>query len=115
MTGIASLLAERIARYRDNHPDEAARLDRSEYSKKWAAGVECFRIEINRERKADGMKALPFVAVRSKVAHIEDIDDLRWFFRKCREYARKDKDSTFSKCFFGALKVRSRPLPKRPG
>ncbi len=104
MINIADLLQQRITT-----SDLRAKLrdEGKEYQKKYALAVQCFQTELNKER--DTLPPLSFMAVRSKVEHIREIQDLRWFYGKCLLYKRKKKDNTFSKFFFGALKIRTFP------
>lgn len=78
------------------------------YNNSWNDGVYKFLLNINEDRKKEGLTPITFIAVREKLIGIKEIDDLRWFFYVCKRYSRtKDKHgnkNTFSKCFFGALK-----------
>ena len=68
-----------------------------------ASIIEMFVTEINRERfKTKYGKIAPRV-VAIKVGHIKG-DDLYAFHRQCMDY--KNVKGSYSKCFFGALKVR---------
>jgi len=46
---------------------------------------------------------IPWIGVSMKVRHIKDIDHLRVFYNDC---LRSKARGSFSKCFFGALKVK---------
>lgn len=96
-------LKNRIEAYKNNTLERQLILDGKEYNKKWADAIEHFRKEINKENKEE---PYPFMAIRSKLAAVREIDDLRWFYKECLKYKRKKKMNTFSKCFFGALKIR---------
>lgn len=68
--------------------------------------------EINKERpskykdKNDKIKTLLPVtpkAVAVKLGHIKDLKDLYYFLSVCRDY--RNRNGSFSKCFFGSLKT----------
>lgn len=68
--------------------------------------------EINKERplkykdKNGNIKTLQKVtakAVAVKLGHLKDLKDLYYFLSVCRDY--KNRNGSFSKCFFGALKI----------
>ncbi len=103
---IQEILNRRIEASKNNTLEEHLKIAAKEYQKSWAAAVQFFQVEINKDRKKSGEKPLPFMAVRSKLAAVKEIDDLRWFYRQCLGYRNKKKGNTFSKCFFGALKVK---------
>lgn len=107
MQSIGDILKSRIEAFKNN-PVEALKFIGKDYQKKWNNGVKYFVIEINKDRKKEGLKDLSFVAVRQKLVALKEIDDLRWFYYHCKKYAHtKDKQgnqNSFSKCFFGALK-----------
>ncbi len=100
---IQELLKERIEASKNNNLEAQFDLERREHQKKWAAAVQFFQNRINKDRLKDKMRPLPFIAIRSKLEHVHQIDDLRWFYTQCLKYSR-NKGNTFSKCFFGALK-----------
>jgi hypothetical protein len=62
--------------------------------------IEDCRERINGERVGTTYKQLNYLAVRNKVAHLTMLD-LEVFYKMC--LASK---SGFSKCFFGALKIK---------
>ena len=105
---ISDILAKRIQDFKSD-PEQALKTKSIKYSKQWNYGVKCFQVELNNERKKSMLPELSFIAVRSKLVALKEIDDLRWFFYHCRKYAKtKDKQgkwNSFSKCFFGALKT----------
>jgi len=107
LISIGDILQEKLKNFQKN-PEKALKEKGTEYQKKWAFGVKCFQVAINEERKKEGLKELPFIAIRQKLVGLREIDDLRWFFYHCKKYAKtKDKNgkwNTFCKCFFGALK-----------
>ena len=109
LISIQDILKDRMENFKKN-PQLALKNKSSEYQKKWNEGVKCFQVAINTERLKDGLLELSFIAVRQKLVALKEVDDLRWFFYHCKKYAKtKDKDgrwNSFSKCFFGALKVK---------
>lgn len=67
--------------------------------------------ELRREGRYKGKVFPPisFIAVKIKVAHLADTD-LEYLITTCKEYSdrgitEKDLSKTFSRCFFGSLKV----------
>lgn len=102
---IQEILKQRIEAQKNNTLEQQLILDGKEYQKKWSAAVQFFQTQINTDRQKAGEEILPFMAIRSKLAGVREIDDLRWFYKQCLKYSRK-KGNTFSKCFFGALKVK---------
>lgn len=107
MQSIGDILKSRIEAFKNN-PVKALEFIGKDYQKKWNNGVNFFLIEINKDRKKEGLKDLSFIAVRQKLIALKEVDDLRWFYYHCKKYAQtKDKfgnKNSFSKCFFGALK-----------
>ena len=63
--------------------------------------IQEFQKEVNLERPR--LKQLPFVAIRIKLSHLNE-ESLRTFMNQCKDY--KNRKGSFSKCFFGALKVK---------
>lgn len=59
--------------------------------------------EINKERTGTKWKPITPRAVAVKLGHIKDIKDLYYFLSVCRDY--KNRNGSFSKCFFGSLKT----------
>lgn len=108
METIENILKERLKKFKED-PQKSLKLKSSEYNKKWNYGVKCFQVAINDERKKTNLDPIDFMAVRQKLIALREIDDLRWFFYHCKKYAttkdKQGKQNTFSKCFFGALKV----------
>lgn len=111
MQAIGNILKERIEAYSRN-PREVEQWHKQqgvEYNKRWANGVQHFQIAINKDRKKDGLKPITFMAVRQKLVALKEIDDLKWFLVVCTKYAKtKDrfgKQNTFSRCFFGSLRI----------
>lgn len=75
------------------------------------AVIKEFVDEINKERPAkykDGngkIKTLPVLTARAvaiKLGHIKEIQDLYHFLSVCKDY--RNRNGSFSKCFFGSLK-----------
>lgn len=108
MQSLEQLLQKRIEASQNGTLPEQLILDRKEYNKRWADAVEFFKIRINKDRKKDKLPELPFIVIRSKLAGVKNIEDLRWFYIQCLKYINKKKGNTFSKCFFGALKGRTK-------
>lgn len=109
MEKISNILKERIKAFNEN-PQKAFKLKSVEYNKQWNYAVKCFQVAINEDRKKEDKEPIDFMAVREKLRALREIDDLRWFFYHCKKYAKtKDKQgkqNTFSRCFFGSLKVK---------
>lgn len=105
LTSIQEILQKRIESTQTNSLEKQFILDGREYQKKWAEAVQFFQKQINKDRKKSEKKELPFMAIRSKLEAVREIDDLRWFYTQCLKYSRK-KGNTFSKCCFGALKIK---------
>lgn len=105
MESIQQILQSKIEFFKRN-PEQAIKEFKKDSNKDFNECVSYFHKRINSERPRNNQ--LPFVAVREKLLGIQDIEDLRWFYRTCNKYSRtKDKDgnqNTFSKCFWGALK-----------
>jgi hypothetical protein len=110
MISLQDILKDRLEAYGKN-PDlvDLFRKKGKEYQKSWNKGVQFFQLEINKDRKKENLPELPFISIRQKLLALKEIDDLRWFYYHCKKYANtKDKlgkRNSFSKCFFGALKI----------
>ncbi len=105
MECLSNILHDRIESFNSN-PEKSLKLKSTEYNKKWNEGVKCFQTEINKEREVP----ISFMAVRSKLLALREVDDLRYFFGQCKAYSKtKDKKTgkknSFGRIFFGALKV----------
>lgn len=59
--------------------------------------------EINKERENTKWKKVTGRAVAIKTSHIS-LHDLKYFYSTCKDY--KNRHGSFSKGFFGALKLR---------
>jgi len=110
MQSLTDILSSRLLSYNQN-PEKALKEKSTEYQKKWNEGVRCFQEQINIERKQVGLPPLPFIAIRSKLVALKEVDDLRYFYGQCQAYAKtRDKKTgkwnSFSRIFFGALKVK---------
>ncbi len=114
MISIGEALQQRLLASQNGSIDERMKLEGKEYQKAWNDAVQHFQKRINQDRKNDKESSYPpmnFIATRQLLVAIRDIDDLRWFYKQCLAYSRK-KDPrkvevyTFSKCFFGSLKIR---------
>lgn len=109
MQTMASILQAKMEMYHKN-PEKFLKNKSTEYNKKWNEGVQFFQIAINKDRKKDGIPEASFISVRNKLLALAEVDDLRWFYYCCQKYAKtKDKNgkqNTFSRCFYGALRVK---------
>jgi len=63
-----------------------------------------FTEAINNERYGTKFKPITGRAVAMKCGHIKDNATLYYFLSQCKDY--KNRNGSFSKYFFGALKVR---------
>ena len=63
-----------------------------------------FLEEINKERVGTKFKPLTGRGVAIKVGHIKDNHTLYYFLSECKSY--KHRHGSFSKYFFGSLKIR---------
>jgi len=106
MESIADILKSRIEKFNSN-PIEVLKTLGKEYKKNWNNGVNYFLIEINKDRQKEGLEPLKFIAIRQKLSHIKEIDDLRWFYYNCKQNGIKldktGKPYTFSRIFFSSL------------
>lgn len=114
MLSLQDILKDRIESFKQN-PKEALKVKSAEYQKSWNNGVKFFQAELNKERKREKLPELPFIAVRQKLIALKEIDDLRWFYYHCKKYSNtKDKQgrkNSFSKCFWGALRIKKLSTP----
>lgn len=121
MPEIGEVLKNRIELYRNNSNEYVMEREGKEYQKRWAKGVQFFQKKINEDRVIENRtrvkKGIPpqnllsFISIRQKVSHIKDIDTLKWFYGQCKRYeenGKKEKkfENTFSRCFFGSLKLK---------
>lgn len=111
MPDIGDLLKNKIELYKNNSNEYIIEREGKEYQKRWAKGVQFFQKKVNQDLLKDKKLPLPFIAIRQKVAHIKDIDDLKWFYGQCLKYEangirNKKFENTFSRCFFGSLKLK---------
>lgn len=107
---IADILKERIEAFKAN-PELAMKVKGKEYQKDWAFAVNCFKERINKDRRKEKKPEVAFIQVRQKLLALKEISDLRWFYRECLKYAGtypkgSKVRNTFSKAFFGALKIK---------
>lgn len=98
-----SSIGSLLSKYKFNQKTTKHRNQRAEL-------IEQFQVEINKERvEEDGRlkdkryKKLSYVAVLKKVEHLKD-PDLYIFYKDCMD--GKQRRGSFSKVFFGALKVK---------
>lgn len=61
--------------------------------------------EINKERLGTSYKPITGRYVAVKLAHIKDMHTLYWFLSECKD--SKNRNGSFSKRFFGSLKVQN--------
>lgn len=102
---IQEALEVRFKNFQEN-PENVLRIKGTEYQKEWAKGVQYFQTRVNQDRIKEKKLPLAFIAIRQKLEGVKEIDDLRWFYGQCIKYKYKKKGNTFSKCFFGALKLK---------
>lgn len=102
MQSISEILKDRLDASRNNLLEKKFFFEAKEYKKKRADAIKFFQIKINKERKIP----LSFIVIKQKLDGIREIDDLRWFYKECLKYERKKKENTFSKLFWGALKIK---------
>lgn len=114
MDSISHILQERLLAYQNN-PVEAEKRRSVAYNKAWAEAVNYFVERINKDNKKEKRPPTTFIAVRMKLVALREIDDLRWFYRECLKYSYtyqkvlvkgKPVRNTFSRCFYGALKIK---------
>ena len=68
-----------------------------------ASVIQQFTEEINQEREGTKYKLLTGKVIAIKLSHLK-LQDLYTFLSLCRDY--KNRQKSFSKYFFGALKVK---------
>lgn len=108
---IGDILKQRIEDF-NKDPKKALKVKGATYQKDWARAVQCFQKRINKDMKKEGKKEFDFMPIRQKLVALKEIDDCRWFYEQCLKYSyTKDKmtgkRNTFSRAFFGALKLRN--------
>lgn len=62
-----------------------------------------FQEEINKERIGTKYKPMTGRGIAMKLAHVKDKHTLYYFLSECKDY--KNRNGSFSKYFFGRLKV----------
>lgn len=102
---ISELLKNRIEKYRSEPIEVVVKRDGKEYNKIWADGVKHFVDKINKDREGTQYKKVSFIMVRQKLLALRDLEDLRWFYGKCKQYSTK-KGHTFSELFWGSTKIK---------
>jgi len=114
MLSIQDILNERIKQFNEN-PEQALKTKSKEYNKKWNEAVNFFVERINKDMKKEKRPLFTFIVIRQKLIALREIDDLRWFYRECIKYSNtyqktllngKPIRNTFSRCFFGALRIK---------
>jgi hypothetical protein len=107
MKTLSDILQDRINAFNED-PKKALKLKSIEYNKQWNYAVKCFQVRINEDREKEDLKPVEFIAVRMRLEALKEIDDMRYFFNQCKQYAKtKDKTgkpNSFSKIFWGATK-----------
>lgn len=66
--------------------------------------VSQFLEEINKERLGTKYKPMTGRGVAMKISHLKDNGILYYFLSECKDY--KNRNGSFSKYFFGALKIK---------
>jgi hypothetical protein len=111
---IQDILLERFKEFQKN-PEASLQSKSKEYNKKWSEAVNYFVLRINQDRKKEKKPLVTFIQIRMRLVALREIDDLRWFYRECIRYSNtyekklvngKPVRNTFSKCFYGATKVK---------
>ena len=109
MQSIGDILKNRIEAFNSN-PLEALKTLGKEYQKKWNNGVNHFLIEINKDRKREGLPEYKFIVIRQRLAHIKELEHLRWFYYQCKKNGDKldktGKPYTFSRIFNHSLDLK---------
>ena|ERR1035437_6795704 len=101
---ISELLKNRIEAYSKEPIEVAVKREGKEYNKIRSDGIKHFMDRINEERKGTSFKPVSFIMVRHKLLALKDLEDLRWFYAKCKQYGKK-KGHSFSEMFWGATRV----------
>jgi hypothetical protein len=106
---IGDILQEKLRAYSLN--PEGMKRKSKQYTKDWNFAVGCFQKRINKDRKKEGKPDIEFMAVRMKLMALQEINDMRWFYRECTKRAgtihkKTGEVITFSWAFFSALKPR---------
>lgn len=111
MQSIGDILKSRIEAFNSN-PLEALKTLGKEYQKKWNNGVNHFLIEINKDRKREGLPEYKFIAIRQRLSHIKELEQLRWFYYQCKKNGAKldktGKPYTFSRIFNHSLDLKNK-------
>ena len=111
---IQDILKQRFSDYQNN-PEETLKKKSKEYQKSWNDAVNFFVLRINKDQKKQNKPDYTFIRIRMRLVALREIDDLRWFYRECLRYSNtyekklingKPVRNTFSKCFFGATKIK---------
>ena len=85
-------------------PQYGFQISKSKANSFRASEVELFVLELNKERLGTKYKPLAARTVAVKVSHVPT-NELHDFYQQCMRY-KKEKGQAFSKCFWGALKVK---------
>lgn len=113
MQQINNILIERYKEYYKN-PEATEKLmiaRGKEYSKKWNKCVGFFMDRINKDMIKDGKKPLPFMAYRSKLVALIEVEDLRWYWFYCQKVSsikdlKGNPKYTFGQIFWKGLEVK---------
>lgn len=81
-----------------------ARSEKTRVRSERADIIRQFMEEINKERVGTKWKPVTGRAVAIKVGHLKDNHTLYYFLSTCKDY--KNRHGSFSKAFFGSLKVK---------
>lgn len=79
-------------------------LEKKEIKSERAEIISQFVDEINKEREGTKWQPVTGKGIAMKVSHIKEKSDLYYFLSVCKDY--KNRGGSFSKCFFGSLKVK---------
>ncbi len=83
---------------------ELGKINKSKITSERQDIIRQFMEAINGERLGTKYKPLSPRAVACLVGHIKDNHTLYYFLSTCRDY--KQRSGSFSKCFFGSIKIR---------
>jgi len=107
---IGDIIQDRFQNFAEK-PKETLKLNAKERTKKYNDAVKCFQVRINKDRVKEKKPLVPFMAVKMKLAAINEVDDLRSWYKTCLDYSytrdpKTLKRKTFSQCFFGGTKCK---------
>lgn len=67
--------------------------------------IDAFREKINAQRVGTKYKPMSYMAVRSYFPKGISVEDMWWFYGRCKEYEDRGIGQ-FSRAFFGVLKIK---------